>query len=230
MTNAGIFGIYIQNKTAQIPPDERGPFDINSMTRDTDIVDGPSTTILIGERAAGRKWTLCTDGPRPPANSLYGGRSTCGDPFANPPVRGNPAIDPRDGKPFYARFGWILSGVLPANSEDDILLVSNFASTIWPLNHRPVSSSYYDLPSGLPGYFELVNCRTVYDTSQDVALGHARLLNPARRGRVSGFTSDHPGGANFLMGDGSVSHMTDSIDIAIFRGLSSIAGGEVVNH
>lgn len=229
LTSPAIFGIYAANKTPQVPPNERGPFDINSMTRDTDIADGPSTTILMGECASGRKWPLCTDGPSPPPSSLNGGRSTCGDPFAVPPVPGNPALDPRDGKPFYCRPGWIIAGVLPSRSEDDVLLVSNFASTVWPINYRPVSSSHFVLGSSLPAYFELVNCRTVYDTTQDVALGHSRMLNPNRQGRVSGFHSDHSGGANFLMADGSARYMSEAMDISVLRGLSSIAGGEVVN-
>ncbi len=45
--------------------------------------------------------------------------------------------------------------------------------------------------------------------------------------RVRGFYSFHRGGANFLMGDGSVNSINDSIDLDLYRALSTIAGEEV---
>jgi prepilin-type N-terminal cleavage/methylation domain-containing protein/prepilin-type processing-associated H-X9-DG protein len=43
-----------------------------------------------------------------------------------------------------------------------------------------------------------------------------------------GWGSFHPGGINFLFGDGSVRSINKSIDMNIFMDLSTIAGGEVV--
>jgi len=42
-----------------------------------------------------------------------------------------------------------------------------------------------------------------------------------------GFKSRHPGGANFVMGDGSVAFFTESIDFKVYNYLGSRAGGEV---
>jgi len=42
------------------------------------------------------------------------------------------------------------------------------------------------------------------------------------------FYSMHPGGANFLFGDGSVHFLTSGIDGIVYTGLCTIAGGEVV--
>jgi len=39
----------------------------------------------------------------------------------------------------------------------------------------------------------------------------------------------HTGGGNFCMADGSVQFVSDSINITIYRGLSTIRGGETVS-
>jgi prepilin-type N-terminal cleavage/methylation domain-containing protein/prepilin-type processing-associated H-X9-DG protein len=44
-----------------------------------------------------------------------------------------------------------------------------------------------------------------------------------------GFGSWHPGGANFVLCDGSVKFLRDGIDYVIFQALTTIANGEVVN-
>ena len=46
---------------------------------------------------------------------------------------------------------------------------------------------------------------------------------------TSGFKSYHPGGANFVMGDGSVHFFSESIDHQIYAGLGTRAGNEPVS-
>ena len=47
--------------------------------------------------------------------------------------------------------------------------------------------------------------------------------------RVRGFFAYHPGGAHFVMVDGSVHFITESISPKVYRDLSTIAGGETVD-
>ena len=45
---------------------------------------------------------------------------------------------------------------------------------------------------------------------------------------TSGYKSLHPGGANFVMGDGSVHFFPATIDYQLYNNLGTRAGGEVV--
>jgi prepilin-type processing-associated H-X9-DG protein len=55
--------------------------------------------------------------------------------------------------------------------------------------------------------------------------------NPANLewSRVAGYKSMHPQGANFVMADGSVHFLNDTIEHRVFAALGSRAGGETVN-
>ena len=52
--------------------------------------------------------------------------------------------------------------------------------------------------------------------------------NPAEWQNTSGFRSLHRGGAHFAFADGSVRFISDGIDLAAYRALATIGGGEVV--
>jgi prepilin-type processing-associated H-X9-DG protein len=47
--------------------------------------------------------------------------------------------------------------------------------------------------------------------------------------RGCGFKSKHSGGANFVMADGSVHFLSESIDYQIFNGLGTRSGGEIAS-
>jgi prepilin-type N-terminal cleavage/methylation domain-containing protein/prepilin-type processing-associated H-X9-DG protein len=53
------------------------------------------------------------------------------------------------------------------------------------------------------------------------------LYDPSDWPNVYSFRSRHPGGANFLMGDGSVRFVAQTIDLPTYWAMATIAGGEV---
>jgi prepilin-type processing-associated H-X9-DG protein len=83
----------------------------------------------------------------------------------------------------------------------------------------------------------------VFGTADDVPAP----LNPFRRGvqvsvdvsftsacnnpndRVREFASLHPGGANFLMADGAVRFVADTIPLRVYQALATLQGGEVID-
>jgi hypothetical protein len=48
-------------------------------------------------------------------------------------------------------------------------------------------------------------------------------------GHFEDFSSNHPSGANFLLGDNSVRLFNEHMDISVYRALSTRAGGEPAN-
>jgi prepilin-type processing-associated H-X9-DG protein len=56
----------------------------------------------------------------------------------------------------------------------------------------------------------------------------AALRDIAFNSPLFSFRSSHSGGCNFLMGDGGVKFLRDSLDMTVYRALGSRNGGEVL--
>jgi prepilin-type N-terminal cleavage/methylation domain-containing protein/prepilin-type processing-associated H-X9-DG protein len=80
-----------------------------------------------------------------------------------------------------------------------------YAATVEPINKRPVTGSIVDEPA-------IFDCRS--------------SLNGGPHSSGA-FRSDHPGGAQFLLCDGSVHFLSESIETPLYRALSTHAGDEV---
>jgi len=92
----------------------------------------------------------------------------------------------------------------------------------------PAPESHLKPNSLVTGQFSLwpfaaINCdanSVVGLTSRDVPLNRTPY----------GFSSQHPGGANFLMADGAVRFISESIDAATYENLGSMADGQVLGE
>lgn len=107
--------------------------------------------------------------------------------------------------------GWLVGGhTQPGWVAAGFVYSGNKCSTVEPLNKTPVTDSVHN-----PADPETYNC------------------TPSFRGGphwASNFRSFHDGGGLFLFCDGSVTFLNDSIDMQVYRGLSTIRGNEPVQR
>lgn len=173
-----------------------------------EITDGLSNTIAMGEGSSGDNWRICTNG------SLSG--------VANPnPVAGgcNPAGEDHPlhpGQKISARNYWATTPNISDLVNGKVYVPSIFGCTLERLNKNPVTHTAINVGP------HLLICRSSIDWD-----GSGPVLGGGRH-RTSNFRSDHSGGANFLYADGSVHFIQEGIDMATYRALSTIAGGEAV--
>jgi len=76
----------------------------------------------------------------------------------------------------------------------------------WPINSDPDQIGYY-----------------VYSQIAPPGAQKSVLFNDLHYG------SRHPGGAQFLLGDGSVHFLSETMDFTTFQDMATIAGGEVIS-
>ena len=178
---------------SRIPEHERGMFEYRVSVRASEVTDGLSKTIAMGEGAGGSHWPLCA-------------RPGCQEPnegLPSPPAE-------LESSPRYARQWWIGAGnARVLQQATSLATAGHLACTIEPLNKWPVT-------------------QFLFDETVDSSICEGTLtLGASNPHRVPNFRSDHSGGGNFLLGDGSVRFVAEAIDLAAYRASSTIAGGEV---
>ncbi len=165
------------------------------------ISDGTSKTIAMGEASGDPRWKVCH-------------------------LRGCTQLAP-GYENSYAWFPWI-AGQPNSTSYYGQLgpLASIFAATVEPMNKNPVTDSFISSSTltSLNPALACADSRGAPYTYPD-ATGTNVGTNSA-----SNFRSDHAGGCNFLMADGSATFLPESIDMVVYQAKSTIAGGEVVGE
>jgi prepilin-type N-terminal cleavage/methylation domain-containing protein/prepilin-type processing-associated H-X9-DG protein len=187
-------------KPGRIPTSQQGMFNIAWGASIRQITDGTSKTFAMGDASGDPKWKLCHL-TNCKASDLVP------DPLGELPT---------------ALIGWIIG---EPNSTSFFGALgpkgSIYASTIEPMNKYPVTDTFLDFGqysadyaafrTGAPNHY----CKPSYEGGKHSA---------------GNFHSDHPGGCNFLVADGSVTFLADSIDMAAYRARSTIAAEDVVNE
>lgn len=110
-----------------------------------------------------------------------------------------------DGIAMPAGIGWVIGepNTTPFFSQG-LVASSIFACTVERLNKRPVTDTYFSV-------LHILECQ-----SSEQGGPHS----------TSNFRSDHPGGGNFLYGDGSVAFIGEGIDMRVYRAASTTQGAE----
>jgi prepilin-type N-terminal cleavage/methylation domain-containing protein/prepilin-type processing-associated H-X9-DG protein len=78
--------------------------------------------------------------------------------------------------------------------------------------------------------FSLINYSIPFRMGDPGAPTSSAQFKPYEDQRVCAFGSNHPGGANFTLADGSVRFVAQSIPLATLRGLATRAGSEVIEE
>lgn len=182
----------------------QGMFSIQFGASFRHISDGASKTIAMGEASGGDNWRVC---------HLRG--------CTVPEKDGN-------GELVFAWYPWIAG---QPNSAEYIKQLgpvpSLFAATLEPINKNPVTDSFIDRGTYYSPKPE-VSCRESGPLASPNAPPDPYPLGGLNS--VSNFRGDHPGGCNFLMGDGSVTFINASIDLITYQARSTIAGEEVYSE
>lgn len=116
----------------------------------------------------------------------------------------------------YGWYPWIAGQPNSTNYFRTLGPVSSlFAVTIEPMNKYPVTDTYIE----------------TNDFYRPVPPGEfCKDSREGGRNSASNYRSDHPGGCNFLMGDGSVTFISESINMIVYQARSTIAGEETTEE
>jgi prepilin-type processing-associated H-X9-DG protein len=190
-------------------------FDLNWAVSARKVCDGLSNTMAMGEATYGPNWPLSNALARNPANAI----SYPAPSFQLVDLRTNPLGRDGYGQQRIAWQAWFLPDpwALDEFLETRITYCSTFACTLEPMNKTPVTASLLDEQ-------HVDDC----NKSGPSAPGTKGVTTRDGFHITVNFRSDHAGGCNFLLADGSVHFLNETIDMLLYQQLSTMMGGEVV--
>ncbi|MEX2140432.1 MAG: DUF1559 domain-containing protein [Pirellulales bacterium] len=165
------------------------------------IAGYPRTEIGVFTIGAGVRPAMIVDGL---SRTIAMGEAAGGEWW---PVCVGKGCSERNAEGLNASYPWII-GNLSADFMAPYISTSNYGSTVEPMNKRPVTNTMLTVS-------RLDDCRS--------SLAGGPHL-------TSNFRGDHTGGVVFLFCDGSVRFLSESVDMAAYRALSTMAGGEATGQ
>jgi prepilin-type N-terminal cleavage/methylation domain-containing protein/prepilin-type processing-associated H-X9-DG protein len=187
-------------KVGRVKREQQGMFSAAWGASIRQITDGVSKTIAMGDASGDPKWRMCH-------------LPSCTD----------TPTDPR-GQLTLAAMGWIIG---EPNSTSYITVLgpkpSLYACTVEPMNKNPVTDTFLDMGQYTSDYGKFLSPATA-------ATHYCAASFEGGKHSVSNFRSDHPGGCNFLIADGSVTFLNESIDMASYRARSTIAADDLFSE
>lgn len=189
----------------------RGIFDINWAVPIKKITDGTSHTIAMGEGADGSAWSITE--------------------LTNTPDRNTPTTKTNQGLPYKPWAGWIC-GQVPfqsvAGGTVALIETCSYACTIEPMNKNPVTQSYTpNQENQASGDWNKVGLAFAPGLVAQNQLSNITLQTTGFS--CANFRSDHSGGGNFMMADGSVHFLNEDIDMLTYQRLSTMRGDDIVD-
>jgi prepilin-type N-terminal cleavage/methylation domain-containing protein/prepilin-type processing-associated H-X9-DG protein len=198
----------------KLPKAQGGMFNLAFGASIRQITDGTSKTIAIGDASGDPKWQVCSASPIAPNNDITKWAPRCKEGEWAKSSNGDIAD---------AWMGWIIGEPSSAGFKPTLGARSSiFACTVEPMNKTPVTETFLDAIR-LNG--EAIAARMIpnYECKSS-------FMSPPGTHAVSNYRSDHPGGCNFGMADGSVAFLTETIDMAAYRARSTIAADDFFNE
>ena len=128
--------------------------------------------------------------------------------------------------------GYYFNGIFYPDSEVRLRDISDGASNTFAVGERTIDlrvwtrGTFY---TGTPSTPSLVCIASAKNVVSPINNPDGRTYNGVAHGfNGSPFGSYHPGGAHFLLGDGSVTFQADELDLAIYQAMSTRNGAEAV--
>jgi hypothetical protein len=192
----------------------RGYFGPNSNVRVKDVRDGTSMTVAMGEVAGGEQMigTANANTWKPTDDDALGKNPS------DPRVLG--VKTPSDPRPWGVDQGWPMAridGTRPGWPRGSIFMAA--------FQHFGNDPTLDGTPDELPAAMNprLVMISQIGKRPGDLSCG-------SRDDRLSPVRTQHEGGAQFLMGDGTVRFISENVDLHVYSRLFTIAGGELLDE
>ncbi len=186
-------------KPGTIPATQLGVFNLAWGAAIRQITDGTSNTMAMGDASSDPHWKVC---------HLTG----CNESSLKPRLSGDLPT---------AEVGWVIGEPnSPAYLSKLGARGSIHGCTVERMNKYPVTDTFLSSPQYMADNIKFSDANNRYPN---------HYCAPSYEGgthSASNFRSDHPGGCNFLMTDGSVAFMDEGVDMTVYRAKSTISGDE----